>query len=425
MLAGAVNTAIIGSNGVLNRVSEDGVLTNWFRAPQRKYGTSYRIINLVVLLQIATILASRGDIFLLGEAYAFGVIWSFTFNSIATAVLRFKRPENREWKVPLNIRFGRLEIPVGLILISSVLLAVALTNVVTKKYATMAGLGFTGAFFVLFTVSELIARRRLDRTMAALDQFQLQHHETANQAAVGVRPGSVLVAVRDYNSLLQLEHALRSTDTDEQDIVVMTVRLLHGPDAGERELHDSSLFTDHEQRLFSKVVGLAEKHGKEVNLVVVPSTNVFDAIAQTALLLDSSEIVAALSAKMSTQEQAGQLGRAWERLTPKPRRQVKLRIVGPVDREETIYLGAHPPQLTEDDIGLIHQIWLEVAKVPARRKVHHRDVVRVALERLRRDIRGQTDVMLDFYRLEHNGGKDERPGPRTRAKDDSDASSKR
>ena len=35
MLAGAVNTAIMGSNGVLNRVSEDGVLTDWFREPHR------------------------------------------------------------------------------------------------------------------------------------------------------------------------------------------------------------------------------------------------------------------------------------------------------------------------------------------------------------------------------------------------------
>ena len=36
MLAGAVNTAIVGSNGVLNRVSEDGVLSDWFRAPHRR-----------------------------------------------------------------------------------------------------------------------------------------------------------------------------------------------------------------------------------------------------------------------------------------------------------------------------------------------------------------------------------------------------
>src|SRR5437667_2345906 len=33
MLAGAVNTAIVGSNGVLNRVSEDGILPHWFRHP--------------------------------------------------------------------------------------------------------------------------------------------------------------------------------------------------------------------------------------------------------------------------------------------------------------------------------------------------------------------------------------------------------
>ena len=40
MLAGAVNTAIVGSNGVLNRVSEDGILPHWFRHPHRRFGTS-------------------------------------------------------------------------------------------------------------------------------------------------------------------------------------------------------------------------------------------------------------------------------------------------------------------------------------------------------------------------------------------------
>src|SRR5438045_1571093 len=56
ILSGAVNTSIIGSNGVLNRVAEDGVLPTWFRAPHKRFGTSYRVVNLVVALQIATIL---------------------------------------------------------------------------------------------------------------------------------------------------------------------------------------------------------------------------------------------------------------------------------------------------------------------------------------------------------------------------------
>src|SRR5205823_3680610 len=46
ILSGAVNTAIIGSNGGLNRVAEDGVLPDWLRRPHRKYGTTYRILFL-------------------------------------------------------------------------------------------------------------------------------------------------------------------------------------------------------------------------------------------------------------------------------------------------------------------------------------------------------------------------------------------
>ena len=59
ILAGAVNTSIIGANGVMNRVAEDGVLIDWFRKPHRSFGTTFRIINLIALLQIFTIAAQR------------------------------------------------------------------------------------------------------------------------------------------------------------------------------------------------------------------------------------------------------------------------------------------------------------------------------------------------------------------------------
>jgi amino acid transporter len=143
MLAGACNTAIIGSNGVLNRLAEDGVLVDWFRKPHREYGTTYRLLNLIVLLQILVIIASRGDVFVLGEAYAFGVVWSFSMNALATLILRFKRPEEREWKVPLNLRFHGREIPVGLALVTFVLFGTAIANLLTKKIATVSGVLFT------------------------------------------------------------------------------------------------------------------------------------------------------------------------------------------------------------------------------------------------------------------------------------------
>ncbi len=403
MLSGAINTSIIGSNGVLNRVSEDGVMADWFRAPHKRFGTTYRMINLIVLLQLLAILASGGNTYLLGEAYAFGVIWAFTFNALAMLVLRFKDKSHREWRVPLNIKVRGKEIPVGLGIIAVLLFSIAGINLLTKEVATVAGVAFTIVFFVVFTVSERINQRKQDKSSTALDQFTLNYQPDVSLDTVRSRPGSVLVTVRDYNTLAHLDYVLGRTNTEAQDIVVMTARLMRGPDAGERDLYDTNLFTDYEQRLFTRVVALAEKHGKPVELVIVPATNLFDAVAQTALRLDSAEVVAGLSSKMTASEQARELGRAWERLAETPRRQVWCRIVEPGKREHSVSLGAHAPELTEDDISLIHKIWLQVSHLPARRRVHHRDVVRVALERLERELRGQTDVMLDFYKVERKG----------------------
>src|SRR5262245_38098985 len=160
MLAGAVNTSIVGSNGVLNRVSEDGILPQWFRHPHRRFGTSHRILNLVVALQILTILLSRGNIFVLGEAYAFGVMWSFAMKGIAVLVLRYKHHGDRDFRVPLNPRIGRIEIPVGLGLITLILIALCLINLVTKQVATISGIAFTLIFFAVFIASERRTKKR-------------------------------------------------------------------------------------------------------------------------------------------------------------------------------------------------------------------------------------------------------------------------
>jgi amino acid transporter len=405
MLAGAINTSIIGANGVLNRVSEDGVLTDWFRAPHRKYGTTFRMINLIAILQLIAIIGSRGEVYVLGEAYAFGVIWSFAFKGLAMLVLRFKNKSRREWKVPFNINLGSNEIPMGLGAVAAILFSIAGINLLTKEVATISGVAFTLVFFVIFLVSERINQRKLDKSIAALDQFKLNYEQEVNLETVHTRPGNVLVAARDYHTLAHLDYVLQHTDTEKQDIVVITVRLVQGPDTGERDLYDVSLFTEYEQRLFTRIVGLAEKQGKSVDLVVIPSNNIFDAIAQTAQRLDSAEIVAGQSAKLSAQEQERELGKAWERLSEHPRRQVRFTIIQPGSQQRSVNLGAHAPRLTEEDIGLIHEIWLEVLKIPARSQIHHRDVVRVALNRLRRDLRGQSDVMLDFYKTEHENGR--------------------
>src|SRR5439155_14350421 len=149
ILSGAVNTSIIGANGVLNRMAEDGVLVPWFRKPHKKYGTTFRLINMVALLQAATIIASRGDVLLLGEAYAFGVIWSFFLKAVGVLVLRVRR-HDQEYKVPLNISIAGREIPVGLLLTTLTLFLVAIANLFSKKIATESGIAFTVFLFLVF-----------------------------------------------------------------------------------------------------------------------------------------------------------------------------------------------------------------------------------------------------------------------------------
>ena len=153
ILSGAVNTSIIGANGVMNRVAEDGVLDPWFQKPHRRFGTTYRIINLITILQLITVVLSRGQTYLLGEAYAFGIVWSFFLKALSVLVLRFQR-HDQEYKTPGNITIAGREIPYGLILTTTVLLFVALANLFSKRIATISGVSFTAILFIIFTISE-------------------------------------------------------------------------------------------------------------------------------------------------------------------------------------------------------------------------------------------------------------------------------
>jgi len=384
ILSGAINTSIIGSNGVLNRVSEDGVLTDWFRRPHKKFGTSYRIINLIVIMQLITILASRGNVYVLGETYAFGVIWSFTFNSLAMLLLRFKYKGERGWRVPPNIKIGKVEIPIGLASVHLVLLSTAIVNLFTKEVATVAGFAFSIAFFFIFSVSEIINKRKFAHVEQQMkEQFQLLHQEIIGKETVQVRAGNVLVAVRDANTLNHLRWSLENTDTHEADVVVMEARLT-GYGSAERDLAMEQIFSDYEQTLFTKAVSIAESYGKTISLLVVPARDVWSAIVQTANSLESSLVVSGLSSKMTGEEQAFKLGQAWEAM-PEPKRQFVFNVVRPDSTVETYRIGPHTPTMKTEDVHLVHKIWLDIKKIQGTEDIHHSDIVTLALTRLSRD----------------------------------------
>jgi amino acid transporter len=337
ILSGAVNTAIVGANSVLNRVAEDRILTDWFRKPHKKYGTTFRILNLIAILQITTIILSWGDVIMLGEAYAFGVIWSLTFKALAMVVLRYKDKRPREWKVPGNIDIGKFHLPMGLIIIFAALFFTAMTNLFTKPVATISGFSFTVCFFIVFVISERIVKHNLikEHNMTeeqvnghhletVLEHFNLEDESAITPEAIGSElPDRILVAVRDPSNLNHLKKIIEEIDTDKTEIIVMIARVFKD----KQNMEVKNEIEEDERQLFSEVVNVAEKIGKPVLPVVVPTNNAFYSIMNVAHSLKVREVVIGLSAKYKPEVQMQQLALIWGAVHSDETSHIKVRII--------------------------------------------------------------------------------------------------
>lgn len=149
VLLRVLNWAITSSSGVLVRATEDREVTPWLFDRHEKYHTRHRLIHLVALFLLVVLIVSGGRLQFLTGLYAFGVTWSFILRGLSLLVLRHKNVKSEGWKVPLNFRLGRREIPVGLTLVTGSLLLLACTNLLTRTRAAVAGTVFTLVVFLL------------------------------------------------------------------------------------------------------------------------------------------------------------------------------------------------------------------------------------------------------------------------------------
>src|SRR6185437_1074286 len=140
---------------------------------------------------------------------------------------------------------------------------------------------------------------------------------------------------------------------------------------------------------------------KTVELLVVPSSDPFQAVLQTAAKLQATRVVTGSSLRMDTAELARRIGLAWENL-PEPRQPISLEIISPSRTSTFVNLGPHPPRLWPEDLDRLHHVWLNLTDKVFGSRLHHRDVLGVALRRLERDLSdgGRRDEALEDIRRE-------------------------
>ncbi|MFH1874745.1 MAG: amino acid permease [Pseudomonadota bacterium] len=325
ILAGAVNTAMIGANGDLCRVAEDGVLASWFRTPHKKYGTTHRLITSIAVVQVIIVLLCRGDIFLLGEAYAFGVMWSFTTQTAAVLILRFKNKAPREWKVPVNLTVFGMEVPIGLALIFVGLLLISILNIFTKTIATKWGMIFTISFFMILVLSEYHNKKLRKMAEDKHEKVNLRYEDEITPEHLGCKnEHRIVVAARDPMSLFHLKVALNQVDHHTTDVIVLTVdRYPHQPKG---DLHT---LPEDEQHLITNVVALAERHGTTVIPLVVPAKDPAFATAKVAFDLNADEIIIGKSEQVTPEVQIEWYAMAWGFVAAKSGRKINIRVIWP------------------------------------------------------------------------------------------------
>jgi magnesium transporter len=383
LLMATVRNSMAGVQGVVSRLVEEGLLSPVLRTLHPRFGTPWRVIDATVLLQIAIVLVGAGRPGWLVAAYAVGLLWSAAFKVAALIRFRSLRPAPRAFQVPFNVTMAGRVWPIGLWLAGVFVVVPSVAVLAAPDAGTFAGSVLVLVLAAALLVGARRAARQASQSPSTLDEFQLLPSHEVDLQQVEARPGNLLVPVRKPHVLTHLEAALHSAR--DRDVVVMTVRIIGVDVPDDPSINPRA--TDDEKRLLSAVVALAERHGRAIRLLIAPGVNVFDAVAETALRLQSAEIHVGESETLPAQEQARLLGEAWERASgPKPLG-VRLVIHHPTGTTASYQLGAHPPSFDAGDLDLIHKLWLDVVNAVGAH-VHHRDVVRAALKLMENELKG-------------------------------------
>ena len=285
LLLFAANTAIIGSYHVFLALVRSEFLPKIISLRSQTFNTPHIAIGIATFVPVLVIMASHGDMKILGDMYAFGLLGAFVFSSLSLDSIR--------WTL------GRRDLGFWIGVLTTLMVAVAWgVNLVEKQLATLFGGGVTligmlvavgvrRSWFVdALTKIPLIQRlqARAYRATEGLVEDELKGLVTLAEAVElkVLYPSTTMLAIRDESPRLIQEGITRAKGKGESAIYCIYVEEWPGLFAGDTP------HTPNEDGI--KTLRTTLQAVREKNIEIIPiwtvAHNAADAIANAAKALD-------------------------------------------------------------------------------------------------------------------------------------------
>ena len=290
LLLFAANTAIIGAYHIFLALAKAGFLPRVISLRSEKFHSPHVAISIATLVPIAVILATLGDLSLLGEMYAFGLLGAFFFSSLSLDAIRW-----RLGRRDLGFWFG--------VLTTGMVLLAWCVNMVEKDLATLFGglltavgmivaVGVRRAWFLDILHQIPIVERLQARAYRASEDWvedELKGLVTLAEA-IEVKPfysSSTLLALRDENPRLVQEGITRVKGKNEGALYCIYVEEWPGLFTGDTPHRPN------EAGVRTLRSALQEVREKQIEIIPIwtVSHNAAEAIANAAKTLDVDSVI--------------------------------------------------------------------------------------------------------------------------------------
>ena len=290
LLLFASNTAIIGSYHVFLALARQGFLPKILELRNRAFNTPHIAVLIATLVPALLILLTRGQLLLLGDMYAFGLLGAFCFSSLSLDAIRW--------------RLGRRDLGFWVGILTTLMVMVAWgINLVEKQLATYFGgvvtligmltaIGVRRAWFVDMLVQIPVIQRlqaRAYRASENLVEDELKGLMTLAEA-VEVKPlysSSTLLALRDESPRLIQEGITRAKGRGESALYCIYVEEWPGLFAG------TTPHAPNEEGVETLKAVLQAVREKQIEIIPIwtVSHNAAEAIAHAAKELDVDAVI--------------------------------------------------------------------------------------------------------------------------------------